>query len=119
MRTRLGAQKKMLTNRSNQTEFELMIHHAEERDSGTHIITLFNGANVSCTALILELTVVSGSPNCTTYFRRENQYLQMTCKWLQGFNGDQAQLLAENRVLYEHEVTMMNLQNQYTLFHEF
>ena len=101
-----------LKNRFNQTDFELIIHHAEEGDSGTHHITLFNGTTVICTALILELTVVSGSPNCTTHFRRENQALQMTCEWLQGVNGDQAQLLAENRVLYEHEVTTVNLRNQ-------
>ena len=108
-----------LKNRFNQTDFELIIHHAEERDSGAHLITLFNGATVICTAVILELTVVIGSPNCKTYLRRENQTLQMTCEWLQGTNGDLEQLLAENRVLYEHEVTMLNFPNRHTLPNKF
>ena len=56
----------------------------------------------------MNLTIEGTAPICSTLFNRHSGKLQMSCQWLQVNEGDRAQLVAGNQVLYEYETLRIN-----------
>ena len=107
-----------LTAVSNIT-FDLFIGHTEQNDSGHHVVTVNLGGQPLCLALVLNLTVETPEPICSTQFNIESRKLQMSCEWLQMNEGDRAHFEVDNEILYEHEIPELNFNGSFNMTHQF
>ena len=98
-----------LTEVSNIT-FDLFIEYTEQNDSGHHVVTVNQGSQPLCLALLLNLTVATPEPICSTQLNNESRKLQMSCEWLQMNEGDRAHFEVDNEILYEHQIPELNFQ---------
>ena len=108
----------ILTEVSNDT-FDLTIEYTEQNDSGHHVVTVNIGSQPLCLALLLNLTVVTPEPICSTQFNNESRKLQMSCEWLQMNEGDRAHFEVDNEILYEHEIPELYFNGSFIMTHQF
>ena len=101
----------------------LIISFVESNDMGEHVISVYNGSQILCNVLLLNLTVGSIEPTCLTIFDKDTNKLQMTCQWVQVIEGEQAHLVnmvnADNQKLYSHETINMNIDGRLNLTNNF
>ena len=106
-----------LTEVSNVT-FNLFIGYTEQNDSGHHVVTLNQGSQPLCLALLLNLTVETPEPICSTKLNNRSRKLKMYCEWLQMNEGDQAHFEVDNEILY-HQIPELNFNGSLNMTHQF
>ena len=83
--------------------FDISIEFAQENDSGTHTIDIYDGFRSVCLAFRLTLKMYNTEPLCTALLSKSMGKVEMSCHWMQVHKGDYAEIVASKGVLSKEE----------------
>ena len=94
--------------------YKLSIKFAQESDSGTHTVYIYDGFRQVCKAFVLILRIHNTDPTCNALLHHTRGKIEMSCRWVQVDRGDYAEIVAGERAVSKDETAMndwgLNLQ---------
>ena len=89
--------------------FVISIKFAQENDSGTHTINIYDGLRSVCTAFDLNLRIYNTDPTCNALLYYTAGKVELSCRWMQVDKGDYAEIVAGESVISKEETGMNHL----------
>lgn len=83
--------------------FEMSIEFAQETDTGIHTIVIFDGLRLVCTAFDLLLKIYNTDPTCNALLYHTAGKVELSCRWIQVYKGDYAEIVSRENVVSKEE----------------